>query len=186
MANLLHNDFWGLPLGSGGSHGSYRPLTVLTFRLTALVGGGARPGWFHAGNAALHAVATWLVHQLARRLLPRRRPGGSGPPPRSRWAAGTALLFAVHPVHCEAVAGVVGRADLLACIFALATLLSYINTESNVKSTKIGKTYQPTTAQGCRPETEKNILEDLFSSALSQFKKYHPSGNLKFNDLGIF
>jgi len=33
---------------------------------------------------------------------------------------------------------------------------------------------------------EKNILEDLFSSVLSTFKKYHPSGNLKFNNLGIF
>jgi len=34
----------------------------------------------------------------------------------------------------------------------------------------------------CRLETEKNILENLFSSILSQFKKYHPSGNLKFNN----
>jgi len=34
--------------------------------------------------------------------------------------------------------------------------------------------------------SEKNILEDLFSSVLSHFKKYHPSGNLKFNYLGIF
>jgi len=33
---------------------------------------------------------------------------------------------------------------------------------------------------------KKNILEDLFSSVLSQFRKYHPSGNLKFNYLGIF
>jgi len=32
----------------------------------------------------------------------------------------------------------------------------------------------------------KNILGDLSSSVLSQFKKYHPSGNLKFNYLGIF
>ena len=30
------------------------------------------------------------------------------------------------------------------------------------------------------------ILEDLYSSVLSQFKKYHPSGNLKFNNFGIF
>jgi len=30
------------------------------------------------------------------------------------------------------------------------------------------------------------VLEDLFSSVLSQYKKYHPSGNLKFNNLGIF
>jgi len=43
-----------------------------------------------------------------------------------------------------------------------------------------------TTAQRCRPESEKNILQDLFSSVLSQFKKYHLSGILKFNNLGIF
>jgi len=30
------------------------------------------------------------------------------------------------------------------------------------------------------------ILKDIFSSVLSQFKEYHPSGSLKFNDLGIF
>jgi len=43
---------------------------------------------------------------------------------------------------------------------------------------------EPTTAQRCRSATEKIILEDLFSSVLSQFKKYHPSGNLKFDYLG--
>jgi len=32
----------------------------------------------------------------------------------------------------------------------------------------------------------KFILEDLSRSVLSQFKKYQPSGNLKFNNLGIF
>jgi len=32
----------------------------------------------------------------------------------------------------------------------------------------------------------KNILEDLFSSVLSKLKIYQPSGNLKFNYLGIF
>jgi len=30
------------------------------------------------------------------------------------------------------------------------------------------------------------MLEDLFSSVLSQFQKYHPHGNLQFNNLGIF
>jgi len=33
---------------------------------------------------------------------------------------------------------------------------------------------------------KKNILEDLFGSVLSQFKKYHSSRYLKFNNLGIF
>jgi len=33
---------------------------------------------------------------------------------------------------------------------------------------------------------KKLFLEDLFSSVLSQLKKYHPSGNIKCNNLGIF
>jgi len=33
---------------------------------------------------------------------------------------------------------------------------------------------------------KKNILEDLFSSVLTQIKKYHSSRNLKFNYLGVF
>jgi len=33
---------------------------------------------------------------------------------------------------------------------------------------------------------KKNILEDLFSSVLSKFEKYHLSGNLKSINLGIF
>jgi len=41
------------------------------------------------------------------------------------------------------------------------------------------------TAQRCRLEREKFILEDLFSSELTKLKKYHPSGNLKFDNLGI-
>jgi len=42
--------------------------------------------------------------------------------------------------------------------------------------------YRPVMPFGNR----KNILEDRFSLALSQFKKYHPSGNLKFNNSGIY
>jgi hypothetical protein len=37
------------------------------------------------------------------------------------------LLFAVHPVHVEAVANIVGRAELLAGVFFLLSILSYIN-----------------------------------------------------------
>ena len=36
-----------------------------------------------------------------------------------------ALLFAVHPVHTEAVTGVVGRAELLASVFFLLVFLQY-------------------------------------------------------------
>jgi len=43
---------------------------------------------------------------------------------------------------------------------------------------EIWNSKQPTTAQRCRSETEKIILEDFFSSVLLRFKNYHPSGNL--------
>ena len=35
------------------------------------------------------------------------------------------LMFASHPIHTEAVAGVVGRADLLACLFFLGAFICY-------------------------------------------------------------
>jgi protein O-mannosyl-transferase len=111
---LLYNDFWGTPLVDSGSHGSYRPLCVLSYKLNFIVGG-FKPFGYHLVNVLLHTLSTGLVVKLARHILPN----GIG-----ILIAG--LLFASHPVHTEAVAGIVGRADLLACIFYVSTLLSYI------------------------------------------------------------
>lgn len=36
------------------------------------------------------------------------------------------VLFATHPIHTEAVAGIVGRADLLCALFVFCALLAYI------------------------------------------------------------
>ncbi|KAH9642472.1 hypothetical protein HF086_007604 [Spodoptera exigua] len=36
-----------------------------------------------------------------------------------------AILFAVHPIHTEAVTGVVGRAEMLSSLFFLGALLCY-------------------------------------------------------------
>ena len=35
------------------------------------------------------------------------------------------LMFTVHPIHTEAVTGIVGRAELLSSVFFLLTVLSY-------------------------------------------------------------
>jgi len=37
------------------------------------------------------------------------------------------LLFVLHPIHTEAVAGVVGRAEILVCLFFPSSLLAYFN-----------------------------------------------------------
>src|SRR6185503_17938531 len=64
-----------------------------------------RPWAFHAVNVLLHGAtcaAFWLV---AREVL------------ASRWAAsGAAAVYAALPIHTEAVANVVGRAELLAAL----------------------------------------------------------------------
>lgn len=96
----------------------YRPLTVFTFALNYALDppaadGRPRPRGFHAVNVLLHAAVSLLVWRLARRL-------GLAPP----WALLAGLLFAVHPVHCEAVANVVGRAELLSALFLLLGLLA--------------------------------------------------------------
>ncbi|XP_049942783.1 protein O-mannosyl-transferase TMTC2-like [Schistocerca serialis cubense] len=103
---LATSDFWGTPLRLAGSHGSWRPLAVLSFRANHLLGG----GW-HAANAALHALCAVLLVRVARRL--RAAPGVAG------------AAFALHPAHCEAVAGLVGRADVAAAACSLLALLCY-------------------------------------------------------------
>ena len=90
----------------------YRPLTMLTYIANARLDRG--PRGFHAVNIALHLGVSLMVLALARRL-------GFAP-----WAAfAAAALFAAHPIHSEAVTGIVGRAELLAAAGALATLLTF-------------------------------------------------------------
>ncbi len=85
--------------------GLYRPLPLASYAIDWQLGGAA--WWFHAVNVAWHAGASVAVAWLARRW--------SGE--RAALAAG--LLFAVHPVHVEAVANIVGRAELMAALFAI-------------------------------------------------------------------
>jgi hypothetical protein len=93
--------------------GLYRPFTSLTLAANWTLDPGD-PAGFHGVNVLLHALAAALVWVLGTRVM--GAPGGV--------AAG--LLFAVHPVHVEAVANVVGRAEVLATVFALAAALAYL------------------------------------------------------------
>ena len=92
------------------SHGEalYRPLTSLGFLLQWVASGGA-PWLFHLVSVLLYAAVSAAVLLLAARLLPIP----------AAWIA--AALFAVHPVHVEAVGNVVGQSELwVGLAFALA------------------------------------------------------------------
>jgi len=93
----------------------YRPLAIATYALDWQVG---RVAWFHAVNLMWHAAASVGVAALARRW--------SG----DRAALVAGLLFAVHPVHVEGVANIVGRAELMAAVFALLAVYAALGRES--------------------------------------------------------
>lgn len=96
--------------------GAYRPLTIFWFALQWAVSGGA-PWFFHLVNVLLHGAVTVLVFLLLRRLF------GTGA------ALAGGVVFAVHPVHTEAVANVVGQAELLAAAAVLAGCLVHLGAD---------------------------------------------------------
>ncbi|KAM7111667.1 protein O-mannosyl-transferase TMTC4 isoform 2-T4 [Molossus nigricans] len=127
LGDLWHHDFWGSRLSSNTSHKSYRPLTVLTFRINYYLSGGFHPMSFHVVNILLHGGISVLMVDVFSVLFGGLQYSSKGRrldlAPRSSLLA--ALLFAVHPVHTECVAGVVGRADLLGALFFLLSFLGY-------------------------------------------------------------
>ncbi|XP_062441010.1 protein O-mannosyl-transferase TMTC3 isoform X4 [Rhea pennata] len=106
------NDFWGTPMSEERSHKSYRPLTVLTFRLNYLFSE-LNAVSYHFLNLVFHVVVCIVFLKVCKLFLDNRS------------SVVASLLFAVHPIHTEAVTGVVGRAELLSSIFFLAAFLSY-------------------------------------------------------------
>jgi len=88
----------------------YRPLTMLTYLANARIS--TSPHGFHLINIVLHAFATLLAFQVAEALLGKIRP-----------ALAAAALFAVHPIHTEAVSNIAGRAEILAAILVFTSLI---------------------------------------------------------------
>ena len=93
--------------------GAYRPLTIASYAANHAVSGES-PWSYHLVNVLLHALAAALVVVFAVEL--GLTPGA---------ALAGALVFAVHPVHVEAVANVAGRAELISTVLALLSLVAY-------------------------------------------------------------
>lgn len=90
------------------SAGLYRPVTTVSFWLDGRLWD-RDPRGFIATNLLLHAAVSVLLLACLRVLFPRRRGA----------TLATGLLYAVHPLHSEAVVGIVGRAELLAALGSL-------------------------------------------------------------------
>lgn len=106
----------------GREHGGFfRPLFVLSLAADAALWNRAPLG-YHLVNVTLHALNSSLVFLLSLRLASRALPGAW---PRRWTAASAAAIFLLHPSHTEAVAWVSGRADILATLFCLLSLLAF-------------------------------------------------------------
>ena len=119
-------DFWGEnELSSADSHKSWRPLVTLSYRANYIMHATA-PFGYHAVNAALHALVSGLVEPAALAAFGAGHHDGQGSEASVRVAAAVAaILFAVHPVHVEAVQNIVGRAELMMSAFFLLGFVGY-------------------------------------------------------------
>jgi protein O-mannosyl-transferase len=106
---LFATTYWPPRFGSS----LYRPLTTVLFAVQWALGGGA-PWVFHVASVLLYAAASAAVLALFAELLPIGA------------ALAGAALFAVHPVHVEAVANVVGQAELLVAIAVVFAVRAYV------------------------------------------------------------
>ena len=91
----------------------YRPLTTTGYALQWAASGGT-PWIFHVVNVALYVAGTVAFTWVASLMLPARA------------ALIVGALFAVHPVHVEAVANVVGQSELSAGLVMLLAIGIYI------------------------------------------------------------
>ena len=113
LTKLFSHDFWGQDITLSDSHKSYRPITVLSFRINYFFHGLSAAG-FHASNVVIHGVSSifyywWVCQWVHDSYTPKV----------------AAVLFVTHPIHVEAVASLVGRADSLSGAFFFLALFTY-------------------------------------------------------------
>jgi hypothetical protein len=113
IPTLFLSDYWQPEMVAG----LYRPLVTTSYAVNFWFAG-PDPASYHAVNIILHALVAVLVLLLFRILTGDVLVAAAG-----------AFLFAALAVHTEAVAGVVGRAELMAAVFLISSLLCHIKAE---------------------------------------------------------
>lgn len=103
----------------------YRPLVIFSYAVN-YAASGLRPFGYHLVNIVLHTVNSGLVYLPFIALLNE-----------GVLALAGAAAFALHPIHTEAVANVVGRAELLANGFLLLSWLWYLKADRAEASARV-------------------------------------------------
>jgi len=103
----------------GAGTNFYRPLQFVCYWILYRMGG-PNPAVFHLLNLLLYAASAWLVYRLGRELLENDLVALAG-----------ALLWALHPVHVEAVAWISALPDVGFGFFTLLAFLFFLRAERN-------------------------------------------------------
>ncbi len=111
LPDALVTPYW--PIAAGPELGLWRPVTTALLGVQYILTDGA-PWLFHVVNVLMHVGATILAVLLMAELLtvPAALAGG--------------LIFAVHPVHVEAVANVVGLSEIVSTVALLLACLVHV------------------------------------------------------------
>ncbi len=102
--------------GAGASALLYRPLSLVTFALEWTMAPGS-PFVAHLMNVLWYSATVGLLFNTLRITFRGYH---------WMWAAGSALLFAVHPLHTEVVANIKSRDELLSLFFCVAALYVWV------------------------------------------------------------
>lgn len=108
LLRLVGTGYWEAVRGDAATVQEYRPLLMLSFFLHRITTGLRAPP-MHAANILLHAVVCILLFFILRRRMDTAA------------AAAAAMIFAVLPVHTEAVSSLTGRSELLSAVLILGS-----------------------------------------------------------------
>ena len=96
----------------------YRPIVSATYAIDYSIWG-LNPYGFHLTNVIIHIISCLLLFKILSILFWRYKY-------RNLFSLLSTLIFAVHPIHTEAVSWISGRTDSMVTMFFFASFLFYI------------------------------------------------------------
>jgi len=121
ISEIKYSEIFTSPVFPGNL---YRPLLISSYKATYNLFG-TDPYFFHFTNVSLHTIICLLILMFLSRLV------------GFTVAFWTTLLFALHPIHVEAVASISGRSELLCHLFGMLYLLFIVEEPKNNSSKNI-------------------------------------------------
>lgn len=112
------------------NHNIYRPITNLSFALNWFVGKDIVTG-YHLANIFIHILTTIFLYLVILKILDTRRLKHIYAKNAQSIAIIATSLWAVHPIHVQAITFIVQRATSLSALFSIISLYTYILAREN-------------------------------------------------------